>query len=209
MPCTTWPCCGPTRRSRRPRQMPRSRPTLPTPPAPQRLPAPGAPVLLLEQRLRKEALRRPCSRWRSPGDPRAALALPRVRLLAAARPVRHAGAGRPCRGRAVAGASERDWLLVIEADGLHRDEDLNLQPLLRQFAVGRVSIQRVSAQSRSLTRWQIPCTCSIPARARCPPCPLAPISPLPGGADTFPGRHPDAGTRPGILSGRAAGPGAP
>ncbi|WP_227656696.1 hypothetical protein [Aeromonas caviae] len=70
--------------------------------------------------------------------------------------MRHAGAGRPCRGRAVAGASERDWLLVIEADGLHRDEDLNLQPLLRQFAVGRVSIQRVSAQSRSLTRWQIP-----------------------------------------------------
>lgn len=62
----------------------------------------------------------------------------------------------PVEAELLPGASERDWLLVIEADGLHRDEDLNLQPLLRQFAVGRVSIQRVSAQSRSLTRWQIP-----------------------------------------------------
>nr|WP_223953766.1 hypothetical protein [Aeromonas caviae] len=62
----------------------------------------------------------------------------------------------PVEAELLPGASERDWLLVIEADGLHRDEDLNLQPLLRQFAVGRVSIQRISAQSRSLTRWQIP-----------------------------------------------------
>ena len=41
------------------------------------------------------------------------------------------------------------------------------------------------------------------------PCICLLYTSLPGGADTFPGRHPDADTRPGILSGRAAGPGAP
>ena len=62
----------------------------------------------------------------------------------------------PPRAELLAGASEGDWLLIIEADGERRGDELSLTPLLRQFAVGRVTISRVTTEVRSLTRWQIP-----------------------------------------------------
>lgn len=62
----------------------------------------------------------------------------------------------PPRVELLPGASEGDWLLVIEADGERRSDELSLTPLLRQFAVGRVSLSRVTTEVRSLTRWQIP-----------------------------------------------------
>lgn len=62
----------------------------------------------------------------------------------------------PPRAELLAGESDRDWLLVIEADGALKGDELSLLPLLRQFAVGRVSISRVNTQVSSLIRWQIP-----------------------------------------------------
>ena len=62
----------------------------------------------------------------------------------------------PPRAELLAGESDRDWLLVIEADGQLKGDELSLLPLLRQFAVGRVSISRVNTQVSSLIRWQIP-----------------------------------------------------
>ncbi|MBP0601428.1 BatD family protein [Aeromonas sanarellii] len=62
----------------------------------------------------------------------------------------------PPRVELLPGAKESDWLLIVEADGERRDDELDLRPLLRQFAVGRVSISRVHTQTRRLTRWQIP-----------------------------------------------------
>ncbi len=76
----------------------------------------------------------------------------------------------PRPGRAAAGADHRDWLLIIEADGERQSSELAITPLLRQFAVGKVTMSRVSTPQQSLTRWQIPCTCWIPARSRCRPC---------------------------------------
>ena len=62
----------------------------------------------------------------------------------------------PLRAELLAGESDRDWLLVIEADGELKGDELSLLPLLRQFAVGRVSISRVNTEVSSLIRWQIP-----------------------------------------------------
>lgn len=62
----------------------------------------------------------------------------------------------PPRAELLPGANEGDWLLVIEADGQRRNEELSLTPLLRQFAVGRVTMSRVTTEVKSLTRWQIP-----------------------------------------------------
>lgn len=62
----------------------------------------------------------------------------------------------PPRAELLAGASEGDWLLIIEADGERRADELSLIPLLRQFAVGRVTLSRVTTEVHSLTRWQIP-----------------------------------------------------
>lgn len=70
-------------------------------------------------------------------------------------PVTQAQAAPP-RAELLAGESDRDWLLVIEADGELKGDELSLLPLLRQFAVGRVSISRVNTQMSSLIRWQIP-----------------------------------------------------
>lgn len=60
------------------------------------------------------------------------------------------------RAQLLPGESEGSWLLIIEADGNRSGDELDLTPLLRQFAVGRVSISRVDTQISSLTRWQIP-----------------------------------------------------
>ncbi len=62
----------------------------------------------------------------------------------------------PPRAQLLPGQSEGSWLLVIEADGERGSDELKLTPLLRQFAVGRVSISRVSTPVTRLTRWQIP-----------------------------------------------------
>ncbi|MGY3887234.1 BatD family protein [Aeromonas aquatica] len=62
----------------------------------------------------------------------------------------------PPRAELLPGASDGDWLLIIEADGQLRGDELSLTPLLRQFAVGRVTLSRVTTEVRSLTRWQIP-----------------------------------------------------
>lgn len=62
----------------------------------------------------------------------------------------------PPRAELLPGASEGDWLLIIEADGERRSDELSLTPLLRQFAVGRVTLSRVTTSVHSLTRWQIP-----------------------------------------------------
>ena len=62
----------------------------------------------------------------------------------------------PPRAELLASASEGDWLLIIEADGERRADELSLTPLLRQFAVGRVTMSRVTTEVHSLTRWQIP-----------------------------------------------------
>ncbi|MGY3943643.1 BatD family protein [Aeromonas tecta] len=85
------------------------------------------------------------------------------------------------RAELLPGASEGDWLLIIEADGERRSDELNLTPLLRQFAVGRVTLSRVTTEVQSLTRWQIPLsvardTNQIPALTlgseQTPPLPL-------------------------------------
>lgn len=62
----------------------------------------------------------------------------------------------PPRAELLPGANEGDWLLIIEADGQRRSDELSLTPLLRQFAVGRVTMSRVTTEVKSLTRWQIP-----------------------------------------------------
>lgn len=62
----------------------------------------------------------------------------------------------PPRAELLPGANDGDWLLIIEADGQLRGDELSLTPLLRQFAVGRVTMSRVTTEVRSLTRWQIP-----------------------------------------------------
>ena len=62
----------------------------------------------------------------------------------------------PPRAELLAGENDRDWLLVIEADGELKGDELSLLPLLRQFAVGRVSISRVNTEVSGLIRWQIP-----------------------------------------------------
>lgn len=78
----------------------------------------------------------------------------------------------PPRAELLPGASERDWLLIIEADGVLHDDALDLQPLLRQFAVGRVSISRASTQISDLTRWQIPLHLLDTSPSRVPPLAL-------------------------------------
>lgn len=62
----------------------------------------------------------------------------------------------PPRAELLPGADRRDWLLIIEADGERQSSELAITPLLRQFAVGKVTMSRVSAPQQSLTRWQIP-----------------------------------------------------
>jgi hypothetical protein len=60
------------------------------------------------------------------------------------------------RAELLPGATPADWLLVIEADGVRQGNELEITPLLRQFAVGRVTMSRVSTPVQQLTRWQIP-----------------------------------------------------
>ena len=118
---------------------------------------PSPPVLLLEQRLRKEALRRELikverrgslvSRLFTPGH---ALCLLLLWLMTAQ------VFAAPPRAELLPGADRRDWLLIIEADGERQSSELAITPLLRQFAVGKVTMSRVSAPQQSLTRWQIP-----------------------------------------------------
>ena len=168
-----------------PRQMPRQQADTPDPARASEAPRPRRPRAAAGAAPSPRGPAPPLIRWRSPGDPRTALALPGS-AAGCCSPCAPCGCRPPCRGRAVAGASERDWLLVIEADGLHRDEDLNLQPLLRQFAVGRVSIQRVSAQSRSLTAGRSPAPARYQPAPGALPAPFgADLTPSPGGADTF------------------------
>ncbi|MDM5131333.1 hypothetical protein OB962_10020 [Aeromonas piscicola] len=62
----------------------------------------------------------------------------------------------PPRAELLPGADSRDWLLIIEADGERQSNELAIAPLLRQFAVGKVTMSRVTTPVHSLTRWQIP-----------------------------------------------------
>ena len=62
----------------------------------------------------------------------------------------------PPRAELLPGADPSDWLLIIEADGERQSSELEITPLLRQFAVGRVTMSRVSTPVQQLTRWQIP-----------------------------------------------------
>lgn len=62
----------------------------------------------------------------------------------------------PPRAELLPGADSRDWLLIIEADGERQSNELAIAPLLRQFAVGKVTMSRVTTPEHSLTRWQIP-----------------------------------------------------
>lgn len=62
----------------------------------------------------------------------------------------------PPRAELLPGADSRDWLLIIEADGERQGNELAIAPLLRQFAVGKVTMSRVTTPVHSLTRWQIP-----------------------------------------------------
>lgn len=62
----------------------------------------------------------------------------------------------PPRAELLPGADSRDWLLIVEADGERQSNELIIAPLLRQFAVGKVTISRVTTPVHSLTRWQIP-----------------------------------------------------
>lgn len=62
----------------------------------------------------------------------------------------------PPRAELLPGADRRDWLLIIEADGERQSSELAITPLLRQFAVGKVTMSRVRTPQQSLTRWQIP-----------------------------------------------------
>lgn len=90
----------------------------------------------------------------------------------------------PPRAELLAGASDGDWLLIIEADGQRRSDELVLAPLLRQFAVGRVTLSRVTTEVRSLTRWQIPLHRAADAATQVPSLALGdeqtPALPLPG-----------------------------
>ncbi|PJG60074.1 BatD family protein [Aeromonas cavernicola] len=47
-------------------------------------------------------------------------------------------------------------LLIVEADGAHPAQALEHAPLLRRFAVGRITVSRVDSANQQLTRWQIP-----------------------------------------------------
>lgn len=62
----------------------------------------------------------------------------------------------PPRAELLPGANPGDWLLIIEADGERQSSELDIAPLLRQFAVGRVTMSRVTTPVQRLTRWQIP-----------------------------------------------------
>lgn len=62
----------------------------------------------------------------------------------------------PPRVELLPGATAADWLLIIEADGERDSRELEIAPLLRQFAVGRVTMSRVTTPVQQLTRWQIP-----------------------------------------------------
>lgn len=62
----------------------------------------------------------------------------------------------PPRVEVLPGAAPSDWLLIIEADGERQSSELEITPLLRQFAVGRVTMSRVTTPVQQLTRWQIP-----------------------------------------------------
>nr|WP_251650573.1 hypothetical protein [Aeromonas dhakensis] len=62
----------------------------------------------------------------------------------------------PPRAELLPGADRRDWLLIIEADGERQSDELAITPLLRRFAVGKVTMSRVTAPQQNLTRWQIP-----------------------------------------------------
>ncbi len=62
----------------------------------------------------------------------------------------------PPRAELLPGADPSDWLLIIEADGERQSSELEITPLLRQFAVGRVTMSRVTTPVQQLTRWQIP-----------------------------------------------------
>ena len=68
----------------------------------------------------------------------------------------------PPRAELLPGTAATDWLLIIEADGERQSNELVITPLLRQFAVGRVSISRVSTPVQQLTRWHIPLHLSGP-----------------------------------------------
>lgn len=74
-------------------------------------------------------------------------------LLALASPL---GWALPPRAELLPGADPSDWLLIIEADGERQSSELEITPLLRQFAVGRVTMSRVTTPVQQLTRWQIP-----------------------------------------------------
>ncbi|WP_042011484.1 BatD family protein [Aeromonas fluvialis] len=74
-------------------------------------------------------------------------------MLALASPL---GWALPPRAELLPGANPGDWLLVIEADGERQSGELEITPLLRQFAVGRVTMSRVTTPVQQLTRWQIP-----------------------------------------------------
>ncbi len=74
-------------------------------------------------------------------------------LLALASPL---GWALPPRAELLPGAAPSDWLLIIEADGERQSSELEITPLLRQFAVGRVTMSRVTTPVQQLTRWQIP-----------------------------------------------------
>lgn len=74
-------------------------------------------------------------------------------LLALASPL---GWALPPRAELLPGTGPSDWLLIIEADGERQSNELETTPLLRQFAVGRVTMSRVTTPEQQPTRWQIP-----------------------------------------------------
>lgn len=118
--------------------------------------------------LLRPLIRQPLGKW-----------LPLLLLLWAAQSL-----AAPPRAELLAGASDGDWLLVIEADGQRQSDELVITPLLRQFAVGRVTVSRVTTAVRSLTRWQIPLHRSASAATLVPALALGseqtPVLPLPG-----------------------------
>ncbi len=113
----------------------------------------------------------------------------------------------PPRAELLPGADRRDWLLIIEADGERRSNELAITPLLRQFAVGKVTMSRISAPRQNLTRWQIPLHLLDTSPQQVPALPLG------GGADSV---HPLSATQRSRQPGasaccfphRTAGPGA-
>ena len=136
--------------------------------------------------------RRPCA---APAQGGGALVIPSHSLM----PVSCPGSGRlaaaspcwPCRRwprplSSRAAGAERDWLLIVEADGLRRDDDLDPAPAAPVCRWGGSSISRpYPDHTPPDPLGASPCTCWTPARASsCPPAPREPNSPCSAPSNT-------------------------